>query len=253
MSLTQVISRYLAAYEGHTEYEPQGWVDVVEQLSKAPLSELNSEYNGLSQQNLWTSTLIDAFYDELLNRLLEETTFSIATSWKTIETWLQKPFVHVHLGFDEVYYITDLDGNYIRVSDPDVYSFGLTNDSMTGSMEANIIRMFLDDIPVATVEITPSGPQIVSLTSSDGSVFHIYPSSNTQNTIQVPVTIEQDPEFELIRQLYIGVKNGRPKIIDLGAPVLINQLVDLPEAYDIVKDGGITFEGDILLSAESQE
>ena len=253
MSLTQVISRYLAAYEGHTEYEGQGLVDVVQQLSKAPLSELNEEYNALSQQNLWTSTLIDAVYDELLNRLLEETTFSIATSWKSTNEWIQNPFVYVHLGFDELYYITDVKGNYIRISDPDVSSFGLTNDSITESLEANVIRMFLDDIPVAIVEVTPDSLQIVSLTSTDGSILKIYPSANSSNSIQVPVTINEDPEFELIRQLYLGVKNGRPGIIDLGAPMLINQLVNLSEAYDIVKNGGITFEGDVMFSAEIQE
>ncbi len=260
--MTQVISRYLAAYEGHTEYEGQGLVDVVEKLSKAPLSELNSEYNGLTQQNLWVSTLIDAFYDELLNRLLEETTFSIATSWKSsgLSDWLQNPFVHVRLGFDEAYYVTDVQGNYIRKSDPDASSFALTNDSMTSSSENNVIRMFLDDIPVATVEVTGASTlvpgagtlQIVSLTSTDGTTLQIYPYNGGQ-TIQVSVKIDEDPEFELIRQLYLGVKSGRPGVIDVNSDLLINQLVNMTEAYDIVQDGGITFEGDVLLQAEAEE
>lgn len=165
---------------------------------------------------------------------------------------MNNPFVYVHLGFDEVYYITDVEGNYIRLADTDMSSFGLTNDSMIESVEANVIRMFLNDIPVATVEVFSAGLIITALTTSDNSTLQIFPSQNGQ-TIQVPVTINEDPEFELMRQLYLGVKQGKPGIIDLGAPDLINQLVDMSEAYDIVKDGGITFEGDLLIRAEPDD
>lgn len=252
MSLTQVISRYLVAYEAHNEYEGQGLTDVVEKLKQAPLSEINSEYNALCQQKLWTSTLLDAFYNEFLNRLLEETTFSISTSWRSIPEWTAQPFVHVDLGFDDVYHVPDPEGNFIRVNDPNISSFSLTGSSVPEDLGMNVIRSFLVEIPEAVVEVSSAGIVIIGLQLSDGSVLKLYPGSGGQK-YRIPIDIQEDPEFELLRQLYLGVKSNHPGVIDPESDLLINQLIDYPEAEDIVSDGGITFEGDLFLQAEAEE
>ena len=246
MSLAHIVARYLVSFDAHDEDEGTSLNMVIDTLAKTPLSELNIEYNALSQQKLWNDPLLDAFYDELLSRLMEETTFSISTSWLSIQQWLQKPFVNLQLGIEDMYPIFDPQGNYIKSTDTNTYSFSLLNDAFNDEDEEIVLRILLDPIQTATVEVKDT-IRIIGIGSTQ-----LAPSTGGK-VIEAPVTTHESGEYRLLKRLYQGAKDRHPIVIDLGAPQLIDQLVDLDKAYRIVSDGGFNIEGNLLLSAEAEE
>src|SRR5699024_9805313 len=72
--------------------------------------------------------------------------------------------------------------------------------------------------------------------------------SHPIDTTVVDVEIKKKKDWNYIDRVYQGLREESPVIQDAYSDKLINQLVDLDLAEEIVEDGGFTFEGDMMLS-----
>src|SRR5665648_305752 len=152
MSLNQAVAAYTSSWEGHAENEGDRYVAMVDLLSDAPLDEIQLEANALTSQELWVPSVIDAFYDALLDRILNETTFCISTAWTTVQHWLTHPYVTIQVGFNDFYHVLDQNGDPIRHDQP-YRSYTLMNASFTESQQYQIIRMLLDNTVIALINL----------------------------------------------------------------------------------------------------
>jgi hypothetical protein len=248
MSLPQAVASYLSSWEGHSALAPDDYVRVIDLLAMASIDEINSEMNSLTQQRLWNETLIDAFHDELLNRIDTETTFAISTAWKTLQEWLDNPFVTIQLGFEESYFVTDRKGDLIRSDDPTISSYTLMNASFQDPVARQLIHMLIDGPVDVTLNVNPTGIQIASLSSQTDPDERIKFQPVSDRSLTVPAKIIETPDFNVVKRMYLSLKKGQPEIIDVYSDRLINQLIDYREARDIVDDNGDTFEGDLFLT-----
>lgn len=262
-NLTETVSNYINSWEGHTDSEGYDLKAVEEKLKVATLGEINTEYNSISQQDLWVEPLVDLFYNEILDRLMTETTFSLSVSWRSI----QKPFVSVYLGFEDVYPVLDPDGSLIRLDDRTISSFTLMNDSFSDEMRERIIRILLKEniLTVIQVEYAYNGRiQIMGLESSENPPERIYFADeimnlpgvrNSQNSLitRIPLRIIETPDFNLVRRMLNGLKSGTYDIIDPFADRLINQLISTQETQDLIEEGGVLPQGEIVLDPDEKE
>lgn len=255
MSLSQAVIDYAAAYEGHSSYEGTAFVKLRNLLRKTTLSEIITENNALTEQRLWSEPMMDLFYDELLYRLLTETTFALTTSWESLDSYLNDPFVVAWVGFEESYPMVDPNGSLIGVEDDRYNTFTLMNASFTTPMQELIIKMLLSESITAVVYLYPDTNsleigRLINANRPDEQIKLRPIQQDNYREVRVPLRIQEVPDWSRINQIYQGLRKQTPVVSDPYADVLINQLINLPEAIDIIEDGGITFEGDLLLSVE---
>jgi hypothetical protein len=212
MSLAQIISSYISSWEGHTQIEGENAIRVKDRLEIATIDELNMEYNALTQQHLWNDPLLDLFYEEFRNRMFSDTTFSISTSWSSIEEWMKDPFVLIMVGFEDSYPIIDGNGLVIQPDDPKMSNYTLTNEHFNEKFQNLIIQTFLCNQVDATVEIREGKVQITALENKNVKVSLV--DNSNGEPIRVKTLIREAPDWNLYRQIYCSIKNHKPTIID---------------------------------------
>ena len=257
--LTQLVANYLNSWEGHTQTEGNNFIILRDRLTTATIDEINTEYNALTQQQLWVTPLLDIFYDEIRGRMFDDTTFAISTTWRSVSEWKQHPFVLIRVGFEDAYPVIDGDGSFIRANDPNISSFTLMNDSFEDELQEKIIRLLLHHDLNAIVQVGADNQtiQIVGLENAKDPddrfsfVGNVLPSINGETT-RISAKIRENPDWNINRQIYEALRTQRPVIVDPMQDRLINQLIDLDEARDILEDGGFTFEGNLVLEAEAE-
>lgn len=248
MSLAQAVASYLSSWEGHSSLEPESYVRVMDLLEIASVEEMNTEMNALTQQQLWNESLTDAFHDELLSRVNTDTTFAISTAWRRVDQWIQNPFVMAQIGFEDSYLLTDEKNDLIRTDDPTVSSYTLTNASFQEPVAKRLIHLLIDGEVDATVNVSESGVQIASIASRSDPENRVDFQPTSPQSMTVPVSIQETPDFNVVKRMYLSLKAANPVIIDFYADRLIDQLIDYGEARDIVNDNGDTFEGQLFLT-----
>lgn len=257
MSLAQAVANYIGAYEGHTNAEGYALVELRRKLSQSTLDEIIFQNNALTMQRLWNPVLMDLFFDELLSRLQEETTFALTTSWYTLEDWLGNPYVVAWVGFEDKYPITDPSEPILDLNVDQVKNFTFTNLSFTPAINKLIIEMLMEDSVEAIIYVYPNGKleigQIVNAKRPEESIVLIDAPQGQFQPVPVQVELRRSIDWHRLNQLYQGLRVQIPVIEDPYNEELINQLIDLKEAQDIVDDEGFTFEGDLLLSAARTE
>lgn len=213
MSLAQIVSNYISSWEGHTQIEGENAIRLRDRLEIATIDELTTEYNSLTQQHLWNDPLLDLFYNEFRNRMFSDTTFSISTSWRSVEEWLKNPFILIMVGFEDSYPIIDGDGLTIQSEDPKVSNYTLTNEHFSKKFQDLILRILLCNQTVnATVEIREEKVQITSLENQNVRVSLVEDSNG--EPINVKALIRETPDWTVYRQIYCSLKNNNPVIID---------------------------------------
>lgn len=240
MSLSEAVAAYLNAWDGHTNVEGELLMNVVDLLTRVSLDQLRTEINALTQQTLWVTPLMDVFYDELLYRIMNDTTFCISTAWTSVRDWLTHPYVTVQVGLNDSYFVLDEYGNPITYNQP-YQSYTLMNASFPERTSEELIRLFLDDNIIALCEIGNT-ITIVGLESTSDSGRRILFAEPGNNIVRVPAQIREIADWNGIKTLYEGLRKNHPVIVDPQREVLINQLIDYPEALDIIAEGGITYE-----------
>lgn len=248
--LSQLISTYINSWEGHTQAEGDNLLAVQKRLENATIDEITTEFNAITQQSIWVPPLITLFYDELLDRLMNETTFAISTAWTNIPEWIINPFVVIRVGFEETYPVIDTNGLFIRADQPNVQTLTLTNDSFSTPIKNRIIRSLLHDGIIAIVEVTSNEIQISGLVSTQNLNEPIWFSKKKQDafqSIQIKVQIQESADWNHVRRMYQALRADRPVIIDPYQDRLINQLIDTSELEDIIDENGLTFEGDLAI------
>lgn len=246
LSLSKAVSNYLPAAEGHSEAEGESLIKVMNILERATINEIITQINSLTIQNLWSPPLLDAFHDEMLSRLMSETTFSLFTVWVNPNQWLQTPYLALRVGFEDSYLVVNSQGSYVDKNIPGLKSLILTNSSFTDVVEQKILRLILNSN--LTGEVTVNGAVEVTRVESADDPTDGVNLSPAKGQMKVPIKVIEDPDFNLWRRLYTGLKKGQPVVVDPYESVLINQLIDQPKAQEIHRDGGITFEGNLFLS-----
>lgn len=249
---TQIVANYINSWEGHTQVEGENYILLRDRLENTTIEELNIEYNALTQQHLWNVPLLDLFYDEFRNRMFSETTFSITTSWHSVEEWKRNPFVLIMVGFEDSYPIIDGNGLLILPDDPKVLHYTLTTDDLSTKYQEAIIRLLLHNHINANVEVSSNKIQIVGLENTNAEISFVTPSIGGEH-IQIKASIREAPDWNLYCQIYTALKNQNPVVIDPMQDKLINQLIDIDEARDILEDHGMTREGDLFIEVETTD
>lgn len=248
MSLAQAVANYVAAYEGHTRAEGFALVTLRKKLSQATLEEIIFQNNALTMQRLWNPVLMDLFFDELLSRLREETTFCLTTSWYALEEWLNHPYVVAWVGFENEYPLTD--SNPVISDMKEVQNFTFTNLSFGPQINERIISMLMQKSLTAVVYVYANNQlQIGELVSPEERIVLVDAPEAQFERVPVEIEFRKSLDWYRLNQIYQGLRVQVPVIEDPYNEVIINQLIDLKEAQDIVDDAGFTFEGDLLLSA----
>jgi len=245
MYLAQAVLNYVAAYEGHTSAAGIALVQLREMLRRATIPEIITENNKLTMQRLWSSPLMDLFYDELLHRILIDTTFSLTTAWDN--EWAEDPFIVGWVGFEDSY-PSVANNNQSK-------SVAWMNRSFDDQISELIIKMLMNGPFYATIYEAPSGElRLTELVNANNSIDKIrLGTSEDYPVVKVLVEVRPDPDWEIINKIYQGLRKMNPVIVDPPNGGLIDQLIDLQLAEKIVHDEGIMIEGDLLLSAELQE
>lgn len=241
MSLPQAVASYLSAWEGHSSLEADAYARVMNLLTRASVSEIVSEMNALTQQQFWNEPLIDLFHDELLRRINSEATFAITT----LQRDSQPPNVVIWLGFEDSYLLTDQQGELIRQDDPTITSYTLTNASLQEPVAERLVHLLMEGQVDLTLNLDPIGISDI-YNAKSGQRIEFQPS--TSSALIREAQIRETPDFNLVKRMYLGLKSGRPVMVDVAANRLIEQLIDYQEAQDIVDDNGDTFEGQLYLT-----
>lgn len=226
--LSQLISTYISSWEGHTQSEGSNLIEVQKRLENATIDEINIEFNSITQQGIWVPPLVTVFYDELLDRLMNETTFAISMAWQNISNFL----VTLQVGFEETYPVINTNGSIIRANNDNINILTLTDDNFLKVIREQIIRLLLrDDDLIALIEITANGPQVIGLVSSRNINEPVLFSDRIQNPgssqiVRIRVKIQEMPDWTMVRRMYQALRDNKPVIVDPFQDRLINQLID---------------------------
>lgn len=247
LSLSKAVSNYLPAAESHTEAEGSSLIKVMNILERATIDEIITQINSLTIQNLWNPPLLDAFHDEMLSRLMSETTFTLFTVWVDPAQWSQTPYLTLRVGFEDSYLVVDSQGNYVDKNLPGLKSLIISNSSFPDTMAQKIIRLILNSDLTGEVVVNDT-VDVVRIESVNDPTDGVNLKQNSGQGMKVPIKVVEDPDFNVWRRLYTGLKKSQPVVVDTYESVLINQLIDQPKAQEIHRTGGITFEGNLFLS-----
>lgn len=252
MNLAQAVTNYIGTYEGHTRTEGVAYVQLKNKLQQATMSEIITQNNVITQQRLWNSPLMDLFHDELLRRLMQDTTFALTMSWQSLQEWLNQPYVVAWVGFEESYPVPFTNSSVLQSEQSQYYA--LSNAAFSNQKNEAIIKMLMNGPLQAQVYVYTNGQlEIGQLLNADQTLNLRNPASEQYQIVTVDVDVGETGDWNLVNQLYQGLRKQVPVIVDPYSERLINQLIDLDLAYNIVADEGFTFEGDLLLSAAQSE
>lgn len=252
MNLAQAVANYVGAYEGHTRAEGTALVRLRHKIQQATTGEIVTQNNALTEQHLWNYPLMNLFYDELLARIMQDTTFALTMSWNSIQDWLAKPYVVAWVGFEETYPVPFANSKVLQ-SENSTY-FALSNASFSEDKNKLIIKMLMNGPLKAQVYVYNNGQMEIGQLLDQNQTLNLKsPSSNMYQTVTVNVDVGETGEWNMLNQMYQGLRVQVPVIVDPYSERLINQLIDLNLAYNIVADEGFTFEGNLLLSAAEPE
>ena len=216
LSLTKVVTNYLNVWESHSELHGIKLQQLIRIINSATLGEITTEYNALSQQHLWVDPLINVFHDELLQRVMTEATFAISTAWKTIDEWLQDPFIYIRIGFEDFYLITGSDGSIIPVGDTSINTFAITNESLSEEKIEKTLKLLIDREIVATIQMVNNSIVITSIENKDDPIERVsfYEEIPNATTIKITTPIYEIDDFNLIRRMLDGLRNKTFDIVD---------------------------------------
>lgn len=138
-SLTQVVARFLASWEAQNQLFVDNYVALRSFLNSATDNEIVINFNTLTFNNLWNDNLVDLFYNEIYNRIMDNITFSISTVWKDVETWLSAPVIVIQVGMNDKYAIAG--NNVLTIYDENINSFVINNNNFTEENEKAILRL----------------------------------------------------------------------------------------------------------------
>ena len=99
-------------------------VKLEKMIGKTPLEQIKQQFNAMCDQKIWDDSLVDIFYDSLLQKTLDITTFVIYATWTgDLSTWTKSsPSISIHLGEDEQYPIPKTGDNIFQLTNGDVSS-----------------------------------------------------------------------------------------------------------------------------------
>lgn len=221
MSLAQFVSSYLMAWEGNGSLQGDAWIALTDVMKRADVEEINTQMNVLTTRRLWNTELLSIFYDELRNRMIDDTTFVFSITDSRVE---------VTIGFESSYLLPD-DGSTV-----------ISSDAFPEEERSRLLFMLIDGGVTAIFE----DGSLVGLSSEKDDIELPEGLSSPIVSGDEPVSIQEMPDFTFMKRLLTAVR-GDPEVIDMHASGLINQLIDYEEALDNANDEGFTFEGDLYL------
>jgi hypothetical protein len=174
-------------------------------LKNATIGEILTQYNAKCYNKSWNESLSETYSQELLERILSDATFSIMTVWRSMKDWLENPYMLVQLGFEEEYPIIDNQGESVYLDDPLVAYYVLNNDQLSEENQRTLIYKFLTE----TVNIT------VQIKDNDRIDNISFTSSDTEDTISIPLKVSCKPDLYLIYMMLDNIQKKNYEIIDL--------------------------------------
>lgn len=183
-TLRSLVASYILAWRGHTPHSAEAYTALQDKLSEAPMSEILEEYNYITANSLWTPSLSSVFYDELLMRLFQDTTFAI----------VRDDGVKILVGFDTAYPVPS-------------HTIQYTDQDMGTITKTNIVRLLLRGHITALVDDT----SVVALENGTGETVYLKDSKDLD---RIPVRVDEAPDWSLAKRMYQALRDDIPAIID---------------------------------------
>ena len=255
LNLTQAAADYIMNWEGHNDLEAFSAAKLIEIIKKSTRQEIQDEFNRISAQHLWSQSLADIFYEELLNRIMEDPTFSFSTNWFDLTAWLEMPFMTLQIGFDDYYPYVDRNGVLISVSKTDLKTFAINSDSFALFFHRAIVQMILRTHAFglkARIQVDPSRAnltdhdqtgqgqtvQVIALMNEDdpedylnflnngrlgGRDIQDWSDSPTAVTLDIPLQAAETLDFLILRRMINHLQDETYGIVDLDLEALYKE------------------------------
>lgn len=205
------MNRYTYSWEGYKSEKGEKYAQIKKIIQEATIDEILNQYNRLSFANLWNEPLCQLFKDEISERILSDATFTFMTVWRSLKDWLEKPFVSLHIGFEESYDIIDYDGEPVLENDPGANYVTVSNNQLSEEDQRNIIGLFLVNNNIeATVEYDMNDILITHVEKISLKTK----ISNVSSELIIPVTIYRSPDLHLLHLILDGIENKTYPIIN---------------------------------------
>jgi len=199
MSLSKAVGNYLSAWEGHTQLEAVRLQQVDDLISRATLSEINSIFNVLSQQNLWVEPLIDLFYNELLGRAMDAT-FAISGLWLDND----KLSVYIYIGFRDSYPLVT------PIFTP------ITNETLGEERAKTVLRLLIRGELAVLVQVSGDLVRVISAESKYDPLDRITFMEEIPGwtSFKLDLETEEADGFGLIRKMLAELRNRTFGVVD---------------------------------------
>jgi len=168
------------------------------------------------------------------------------TVWRSIKDWSARPFVSLHIGFEDGYDILDEDGEPVLENDPGANYATVSNAELSEADQRKIIGLLLkNDQLQATLRYDADKVWITRI--ADVSL-QAHPDLSLE--VKVPVTVYRSPDLHLLHLMLEGIEQKTYHILNTGseinqevkslfedAPAQFSgfELVPLPPPEDIIK------------------
>lgn len=179
-----LVGNYIGEWEGHTQMEGNLYLQLKDMIKEVTIDEINTVYNLLTQQKLWNQPLIDLFYNELLDRILLNTSFALRV--------MDNFNASVEVNFED---------DLVLLAD----EYMVVDNMLSDKIRDTIIRMLLD----GDISLIINESAIVGAQSSERKITW----GENEIATMFPV-INRSEDWLLITGMYNGVKSGIPGILD---------------------------------------
>lgn len=251
VNLAQATADYIMNWEGHNVLESPSLLTLVDMIKQSTTQEIQNEFNRLSEQHLWNDVLVDVFYEELRNRIMEEPTFVFSTNWFELPGWIENPFMTFQIGYNDYYAFVDRDGGAISTSKAGLTTFALNSEHFSEVFSTQIIRMIIRThahnlsvrVQVDHRRTTPI--QIIGLINDedeedflnflnngahggqDIQLWFAGDSSKVEDgqiqVIDVPLTVAETIEFLILRRMINELQDETFGVVDPDLTIIYNR------------------------------
>lgn len=181
MSLPDHVARYLVSWEGQSPSFGLNLSQLMHTIRHATLSQIQFEYNSLSQQSLWNQTLVNIFYNELLRIAHHEISFVITR---------------------------DLTGGWMLLMGVSDMTGDLTSDTLSEDIKNEVISLVLRSSSPITLLL--DNETIIGLSGYERIFFEEMPVALQE----VPLQILEGSDFHKIRRMIQSLVQQTYAVVD---------------------------------------
>ena len=207
MRFSESVSNYFLTWEW-SDMSGVATNNLQRSFKEATASEIITQYNLLSYRSLWTDTLSEIFYNNVLERLMSST-FSIFFAYNDFEAWTISPVAFVNIGYNTEYHEINNDGTEIAPVDAETTVVSVLSTSLDERIAREVKRMILSgDI----LTIVREGKVLGVESKSDPNYSILFGESS--DGMRVETEIQDDGEFNTLNIILENLVNNDYNVVD---------------------------------------